>query len=74
MKTIGFRDISGGPIKLYHNPKERQTRQQRIKTALKELNHTANVVVYLVDGKKVKRLCVKRYDQFSEVTKRYMNQ
>jgi hypothetical protein len=54
MKTIAFRDNLGGSLRGYF--KEGQTRHQRIKEALKELEHVGNITIYLVDGNKTRKL------------------
>ena len=60
MKTIGFKDRQGGPIRLYVNrSKPEQNRHDRIKEALNDLRRTANIVVYLIDGRKVRKLFVR---------------
>ena len=59
MKTIGYRDIQGGMIQCYF--KQGQTRHERIKEALKELRHTGRIWVYLINGKKYRKLFYKNW-------------
>lgn len=62
MKTIGIKDIAGGMIHGYFdksNPK--QTRHERIKAALEDIKHTGRIHVYLIDGKKVRKLFSKNW-------------
>tara|TARA_R110000868_G_scaffold323712_1_gene584651 strand:+ start:253 stop:441 length:189 start_codon:yes stop_codon:yes gene_type:complete len=62
MKTIGYRDILGGSINCYVNKNNpNQKRWDRFFEALKDLNHTGNIVIYRINGIKVKQLKVKRY-------------
>jgi trehalose-6-phosphatase len=62
MKTIGFRDIAGGSIHLYKDKtNDQQPRHERIQAALQDLKHTGNIIVYLINGRKHRRLFIKRY-------------
>ena len=62
MKTIGFRDIAGGSIHLYINKgNPEQKRHDRIKEAINDLKHTGNIIVYLINGRKYRRLFIKRF-------------
>lgn len=54
MKTIAYKDLAGGAMKSYYM--EGQTRHERIKKALDELHHVGNIVIYLIDGNKIRRL------------------
>ena len=57
MKTIGFKDNAGGTINCYFNQSlPTQKRVDRITEALNELRHTGNITVYLIDGRKVRKL------------------
>ena len=68
MKTIAYRDLSGGGLKewksrikwnqpeLTDNPKH----INRIVDGLNDLKHTGNIAVYLIRGTKI-RLLFKRY-------------
>jgi hypothetical protein len=60
MTNIAFQDIVGGTVNVYtankHLPK-----WERIDKALKELEHTGNIIVYLYKGRKLRRIKVKRY-------------
>ena len=60
MKTIGFRDVAGGPVRLYENKsKPNQKRHDRVRDALNDLRHTGNIVVYLINGRKYRCLYFK---------------
>ena len=62
MKTIAYQDRAGGCLHGYFskdNP--RQTRWQRFFKALKDLEHTGNIIIYRINGKKAKKLKVKGY-------------
>lgn len=62
MKTIAYRDIQGGSIHLYINKENpNQKRHDRIREALNDLRHTGRIVVYLVNGNKIRRLFAKGY-------------
>ena len=57
MKTIGYKDKAGGSIYLYKNvSKPDQKRHERIKEALQELRHTGNINIYLIRGRKVRKI------------------
>jgi len=62
MKTIGFQDIAGGSIHCYFNrANPDQKRHDRIKEALNDLRHVGRIRVYLIDGKKIRKLFTKLY-------------
>lgn len=54
MKSIGYKDNAGGMINVYFKPGE--TRHERIKNALADLNAMANITIYLINGKKFRKL------------------
>jgi hypothetical protein len=57
MKTIGYRDNAGGSIHLYKNvSKPDQSRHDRIKEALKDLEHTGNITIYLIKGNRMRKI------------------
>jgi hypothetical protein len=56
MKTIAYRDRTGGPLKEYVKPAK--DHQERILSALKELKHVGNINIYLVRGRKIRKLSV----------------
>ena len=60
MKNIAFQDIAGGTVNVYSANKN-LPRLERIKTALKELQHTGNIKIFLCNGKKLRLINVKRY-------------
>jgi trehalose-6-phosphatase len=60
MKTIGYKDKAGGSIHIYKNAsKPDQTRHERIREALKDLKHTGNINIYLINGRKVRKIASK---------------
>jgi hypothetical protein len=72
MKTIGYIDRGDGNKKLYEfvgNPQLTvgqshdlflmQKRVERIRNALNDLRGVGNIAVYLIDGKKARKLFVK---------------
>lgn len=62
MKTIAFRDISGGSIQCYFNKKKpMQKRWDRFFEGLSDLSHTGNICIYRTNMKKTKLLTIKRY-------------
>lgn len=57
MKTIGFKDNAGGMTNCYFNKSNpMQPRHERINEALRELKHTGNITIYLINGNKVRKL------------------
>lgn len=57
MKTIAYQDNAGGAIHGYFNRSNpTQNRHQRIIEALQDLKHTGNITVYLIKGRKVRKL------------------
>ena len=57
MKTIGYKDKAGGSIHLYKNvSKPNQKRHDRTKEALKELEHTGNIFIYLIKGNRIRKI------------------
>jgi hypothetical protein len=54
MKTIAFRDVAGGTIHGFFKPE--QKRIDRYTEALKDLEHTAQIKVYLINGNKTRFL------------------
>jgi hypothetical protein len=66
MKTIAFKDRTGGPIREYISPKqndifERENHTTRINRALDELKHTGNINIYLVRGNKIRLILQKGF-------------
>jgi hypothetical protein len=72
MKNLAYQDAAGGTIHVFSAHKELK-KEERIKIALQELNRTAKIKIFLVDGKKIKYLFTKGYNQFSEGTQKYYN-
>ena len=65
MKTIAFRDLTGGPMREFVSRQQndlfaRENSRQRIENALRELKHVGNIAVYLVRGRKVRRISIHR--------------
>ena len=72
MKTICYRDIGDGnrTLRYFQPPQQkddgnilpffRQKRVERQVQALDELRHMGDIVVYLLQGKKLRRLFVRR--------------
>lgn len=60
MKSIAFQDVRGGCIRVY-NP-ARITKNDRIKQAFNELRHTTEIKLFLVRGKKIRKIAVRRFN------------
>lgn len=62
MKTLGYTDNCDGDkvLKVFYRQEERnlfqQKRHERIQEALFELKHVGNITVYLIRGKKYRKL------------------
>jgi hypothetical protein len=57
MKTIAYRDNAGGSIHCFKNRSTpHQKRHDRIKEALKDLEHTGNITIYLIRGNRIRKI------------------
>lgn len=60
MTNIAFQDILGGSIHLYSSNKD-LPKWERINAALKDLEHTGNIKVFLRKRRKLRLIKVVRY-------------
>jgi hypothetical protein len=60
MTNIAFKDIAGGPVRVYTANKD-LPRVQRLKLALQELQQMTEIKIYLRKGKKLRLINVKRF-------------
>ncbi|HNA77780.1 MAG TPA: hypothetical protein PLX13_13730 [Saprospiraceae bacterium] len=65
MKTIGYKDKGAGknaPINVFNNKnKPEQKRHDRFKEAWQELRHTGNILIYSINGNKIKCISNRTY-------------
>lgn len=61
MKSIAFQDVTGGSIMVFNPPNKTMNHHERIKEGLKELEHTGMIKVFLIRGKKIRKLFSKTY-------------
>jgi len=67
MKTIAIKDLVENKLRYYQHTEEtrpqsilfRQKRWSRILEAIKDIKHTGNIAVYLVNGRKTRLLFIK---------------
>jgi len=64
MKTIAYKDLASGTMKVYDYPQginyHNQKRSERIVAALEDLRHTGNIGIYLIKGNKIRRISTHR--------------
>ena len=60
MKSIGYIDINDGNKTLNVFTKQDVKRIDRIMTAIHELKPVGNIAVYLINGRKIRRLFIKK--------------
>ena len=56
MKSIGYMDIVEGKTIRVFNPKQNINRHERIRMALDELKGMGNIIIYLINGNKYRKL------------------
>lgn len=65
MKTIGYKDkgaVNSASLKIYINKnKPRQKRHERFKEAWEKLRHTGNILIYSINGNKIKCISNRTY-------------